>query len=80
MSAIFKFLKDLLTGIDGESFDIGRVLWALAFLVGLGLAVYCTVMGKPFDLQQYGIGVGALLLAGGGSLRLKSSTEPGEKR
>lgn len=80
MQSVFKFLNDTLTGIDGESYDIGRVLWALAFLIGLGLEIYCVVTKTPFDLQQFGVGVGALLLAGGYSLRLKSSTEPGEKK
>ncbi len=74
--AIKQFIKDCLTGIDGESFDIGRVLWALAFLIGMGLEIYSVIEGKQFDLQAFGIGVGALLLAGGGALNLKSKTEP----
>lgn len=74
--AIQRFVKDCLTGIDGESFDIGRVLWALAFMIGMVLEIYSTIEGKQFDLQAFGIGVGALLLAGGGALKIKSSTEP----
>ena len=76
---MIKFWKDLFTGIDGESFDVGRVLWVLAALVGLGLEVYCVLTKTSFDLQQYGLGVGALLLAGGFSLSVKAKTEPGEK-
>jgi hypothetical protein len=74
-----KFLKDILTGIDGESYDVGRVLWALSVLIGLGLSVYSTVFKVAFDLQQYGIGAGALLAAGGAGLWAKAKTEPGEK-
>ncbi len=74
--AVKQFIKDCLTGIDGESFDIGRVLWALAFLVGMGLEIYAVIEGRSFDLQAFGFGVGALLLAGGGALKLKSNTEP----
>lgn len=75
--SIKKFALDCLTGIDGQSFDLGRVLWVLAFLVGIALEIYCTVIERTnFDLQQYGIGVGALLVAGGASLNLKAKTEP----
>lgn len=74
--SIKKFSKDCVTGIDGQSYDLGRVLWALAFLIGIGLEVFCVIAGRIFDLQQYGIGVGALLLAGGGALNLKAKTEP----
>jgi hypothetical protein len=73
---IKKFVKDCLTGIDGESYDLGRVLWALAFLTGIGLEVFSVTESLKFDLQQYGIGVGALLVAGGASLHLKAKTEP----
>lgn len=74
--AVKQFLTDCLTGIDGQSFDIGRVLWSLSFVVGMGLEIYSVIEGKQFDLQAFGIGVGALLLAGGGALKLKSTTEP----
>ena len=76
LSVLKNFIKDCLTGIDGESYDIGRVMWAIAFLVGIALEVFSVYSGRTFDLQQYGIGVGALLLAGGGALKLKSDTEP----
>lgn len=69
-------MNDCFTGSDGVTFDLGRVLWAFAFLVGLALEVHGVVCRTDFDLQQYGIGVGALLLAGGGALNLKARTEP----
>ena len=76
MEFIYKFLKDILTGLDGESYDVGRVLLVVAFLVGLGLTVYCTIVQIPFNLEQYGIGIGSLLMGGGGALLLKARTEP----
>lgn len=75
-SAIMKFCKDCITGIDGQSYDIGRVLWVLAFLVGIGLEIVSVWTRRYFDLQAYGLGVGALLVAGGAALNLKSKTEP----
>ncbi len=76
LATIKKFTKDSLTVANGVDYDIGRILWALAFLVGVGLEVFCVVTHRTFDLQQYGIGVGALLLAGSGALNLKAKTEP----
>ncbi len=73
-----KLLIDCFTGADGTTYDVGRVLWAIAFLFGLGFETASVVSGLTFSLQEYGIGVGALLLAGGGSLHLKASTEPGQ--
>jgi hypothetical protein len=69
-------IRDLFTGLDGETQDIGRWGGALMLLVGLGLQVYSTLTGKPFDMNSYGIGCGALALGIGGMLKLKESTEP----
>ena len=71
-----EFLKHLLTGRDNLTYDLGRVLWAVAFIVGVGLAIYSAVSGKQFDLTNYGLGVSGLLVAGGAALKLKESTEP----
>lgn len=71
-----KFIRDCFTVANGIDYDLGRILWALAFLVGVGLEIYCVITHRTFDLQQYGIGVGALLLAGSGGLKLKANTEP----
>ncbi len=70
-----KFAKDLVTTSDGESGDIGRLLWAAGVasaIVFTGFAVY---KSGTFDIQAYGIGFGVLLAAGAGALKLKESTE-----
>lgn len=73
---MLKFLFQMLTGIDGETIDFGRVLIALACLTGIGLEIYAVVLSKPFDIQAFGLGMGTLLLAGGGMLFAKKDTEP----
>lgn len=73
---MLEFLKHCFTGADNQTYDIGRVLWALAFVIGLGMHVFMTLAGKPYDLQSFGLGVGALLLAGGAALKIKDTTEP----
>ena len=75
---MMKLLKDCFTTADGESFDVGRVLWAQGVIVFLGLAIYSVVgQGHPFDMQSFGIGLGATLAAGGAALGFKAKTEPG---
>jgi hypothetical protein len=73
---MLKHIFVALTGIDGATIDFGRVLIALACLVGIGLEVYAVVFTKPFDIQAFGIGMGTLLLSGGGMLFAKKDTEP----
>lgn len=75
-ACIKKFSRDCVTGADNESYDLGRVLWAMAFVVGVSLEVACVWTAREFDLEKYGLGIGALLLAGGGALGLKAKTEP----
>lgn len=72
-----KILKDVFTGIDGESYDMGRVLWALSVIAGLCYAGYDLVyLNTPFNIVNYGIGVGSLLASGGAALWAKRETEP----
>lgn len=73
---MLKHLFAMLTGIDGSTMDIGRVLIAMACLAGIGLEIYAVVFAKPFDIQAFGLGMGTLLLAGGGMLFAKKDTEP----
>lgn len=70
-------LRQMLTGRDNATWDIVRVLGALAVLVALGLTVYSVVWrGQPFDLQSFGLGVCALFSGLGLSLKLKEGSEP----
>lgn len=73
-----RFLTQLVTGKDNFTVDAFRVLALVAVLVGIGLEVFVVIYraGQGFDLQAYGIGIGGLLLAAGGALKLKADTEP----
>jgi len=67
----------ILTGIDGESFDVGRVLWVLGVLAFVGYAGYDLIVNKqPFNPQNYGIGLGGALAGGGLGIGMKAKTEP----
>lgn len=73
------FITNITTGIDNRTHDVARVLAVLSFVVGLGLTVYTVVWkNQVFDLQQFGIGVGAMFAGLGAALVLKKDTEPKE--
>ena len=70
-------IKQLLTGKDNQTHDFVRWLGVLAVLVALGLTVYVVVWrSQPFDLQQFGVGMGSVFAALGAALKLKETTEP----
>lgn len=73
-----QFLTQIVTGRDNFTVDAFRVLALIAVLVGIGLEVFVVIWraGQGFDLQAYGLGIGGLLLAAGGALKLKQDTEP----
>ena len=75
---IKKFFKDCLTEANNETYEIGRTLWAVAFVIGLVLEIISVFYKINFNLQQYGIGIGALLTAGGLVNALKSNVEIGK--
>jgi len=79
MIPISKMIKDCLTGIDGETYDPARVATMFALMTFFGLAVYVVVFkNQPFDMQQFGIGFGAVIAGGSWAIKTKSKTEPGQ--
>lgn len=56
MSKLLEAITD-----DNGQLEPAYIWGGIATVIGLGLQVYCTVKGKPFDLQGYGIGAGALI-------------------
>ncbi|PRC92689.1 hypothetical protein [Solimicrobium silvestre] len=69
-------VKDILTGIDGQSFAIVKVLGFAVVLVFILIEVAAFITGKPFDGQAYGIGAGAAIAAMGGAIKLSETSEP----
>lgn len=60
-----EFLRQLITLEDNKTASPGYFWWGAAVVAGLGLQIYCTIKQIPFDIQNYGIGVGALLSLAG---------------
>ena len=72
-----KILTQLLTGADNQTHDFMRWLGCASGGCALGLQMYVVLTGKQqFDVQQFGIGLGALFAAVGAALGLKKDTEP----
>jgi hypothetical protein len=76
---MFKWLNDIFTGIDGKTSDPARVLWILGVVVFLCFAGYGIYKEGKFDMQQFAIAYGALLVSGAAGVKVKSSTEPEQK-
>jgi len=72
-----KILVQLLTGKDGQTHDVFRWLVLVNCLTAVGLEIYSVAYkGQPFDMQAFGIGIGAVFTGAGAGLKLKESTEP----
>lgn len=69
-----KFLTDLFTENDGNSFCLARVSAFLALIVYLIVAGGLFIMNRPLDMGTFGSGLALVLGAGGGMLGLKQFT------
>ncbi len=77
---IRSLMRQLFTGVDGETHDIARWLGAMSVLVFLGLTIYVVVWrGGAWNMTEFGIGLGAVFTATGAFIRLKDTTEPKAK-
>ena len=76
-------LKQMATGVDGETFDPARVIGYGAAVAGVGVflfnSVWAVTHANVFDPQTYGIGFGAVcagIMAIGIGVSVKAATEP----
>ena len=67
-----KWLRDLLTEADNATFDMSKVLACFAILSGLYYqGVDVLIANQHFDMQNFGMGIGALFAGVGVALGLK---------
>ena len=71
-------LKQLLTGKDNVTYDIGRVTWLLGFIAVISLAIY-QVMYSTIILREVAEALGIVTGASGAAVAMKGKTEPGEE-
>ena len=75
---MMKLVRDLFTGVDNSTWDLGRFLLALGCVLMAGGAAAVVYRGT-LDFVAFGAGYGGLLVGGGGLLMLKRQTEPSVK-
>ena len=68
-------LKQLLTGKDNVTYDIGRVTWLLGFIAVISLAIY-EVMHTTISLREFAEALGIVTGASGAAVAMKGKTEP----
>lgn len=71
-----KWLQDMLTEQDGTTPCVVRIGATVGLCIGLALSAAGWYFGKPFDVQNFGIGLGALLGSVGAALKWKPEQEP----
>ena len=68
-------LKQLLTGKDNATYDIGRVTWLLGTVAVIALAGY-EVVRNNVNLRELAEALGIVSGAGGAATMMKKDTEP----
>lgn len=73
-----KFFKDIFTGKDNRTFDMGRVLWFQSVQAFILVTIYSLHKGGSFDPVVWGAGLAALIAGGGAAIGIKANTEPAD--
>ena len=70
-----EIIRQLLTGKDNQTYDLGRVSWLVGMVAVIALAAY-EVMHNTVSLRELAESLGIVSAAGGASVAMKSKTEP----
>lgn len=72
------FIKNLFTGKDNQTWNLARVSWGMCTFVFLVLSSYDVIWLKhAFVMQDFGLGIGAIMASGGAAVGFQGKTEPG---
>ena len=69
-------IKQLFTGMDGETHDMGRWSWALSIFSVIGLGAWHMLESRTLDLMQFAQAIGVVVGVHAGGLWAKKDTEP----
>jgi len=72
-------IKDLLTGKDNQTFDLGRVSWITSMATIIGHSLWSAYNHAFVDVAQLAQAIGIVVASHGAALWAKSSTEPEPK-
>jgi len=68
--------KQLLTGKDNQTHDLGRWTWMIGFLAVIAIAIYEVMQAKSISLTELASALGIVSGAGGASVMMKQNSEP----
>lgn len=77
---IKKLMTDIMTGIDNQTFDIGRVTGFMSFIVYYVMGVCSFIFHQGWTALEFSSGIAAMAVGIGLHLKIKETTEPGEKK
>jgi len=72
-------IKDLLTGKDNQTFDLGRVSWITSMATLIGHSLWSAYNHTVVDLAQLAQAIGIVAASHGAALWAKANTEPEPK-
>lgn len=70
-----EIIRQLLTGKDNTTYDIGRVTWLISLVAIIALASY-EVMHNTVSIRELAESLGIVSAAGGASVAMKQKSEP----
>ena len=70
-----EIIRQLLTGKDNTTYDIGRVTWLISLVAIIALAFY-EVMHNTVSIRELAESLGIVSAAGGASVAMKQKSEP----
>ena len=68
--------RQLLTGKDGETYDLGRVSWVICLFAVIGFAIYEIINTNTFSLREFGETIAAVVGVHSAGIWAKRDTEP----
>lgn len=71
-----QIVKQLLTGKDNETYDLGRISWVLCVFAAIGIAIYNLIHNITFTLEDFGRSIAAIVGVHGAAIWAKRDTEP----
>ena len=69
-----KFLHDILTEPNNETYCIIKTMAAIGTFAFIGLGITHIVLNHTFDFMGFGTGLGALMAGAGGGALMKKDT------
>lgn len=77
MLALLKMvMKHIMTGIDGETYDIARISGGFGVVVHCALSAVHLYLHSVFDPLAFGTGLAAIVAATGAAVKFKLDGEP----